>query len=138
MGIHEESTIPWARLEKPLSESKIALVTTGGVYLDGQTPFSEEDDFTYRTIPRDTASERFRIWHPGYDHRAAEKDINCILPLSRFRELASEGLIGALAESSYSFMGLIYDTGPLINESAPEVARKLKDEGVDAVFGAST
>ena len=58
--------------------------------------------------------------HVAYDIRAARKDINVIFPLTRFRELAQEGVIGALAQRNYSYHGLT--TIPrLMQESAPQV-----------------
>ena len=83
-------------------------------------------------------TDEIRIWHPGYDTGPATKDINCIFPIDRFRELESEGVVGELAETNYAFMGLIPDPTELIESKAPEVARKLKEDGVDAVFLAST
>ena len=134
----DTGSIPWAELKKPLDQCTIALVTTGGVFIEGQTPYTHRDDVSYREIPRDAPKDDFRIWHPGYDKGPATKDINCIFPIDRFKELEAEGLIGGLAETSYSFMGLIYETERLISETAPEVGRRLKDAGVDAVFLAST
>ena len=138
MQFPESPDIPWAPLNKPLNRCRIALVTTGGVYIEGQTPYSETNDISYREIPRDTPKETFRIWHPGYDKEPALEDINCIFPIDRFKELEAEGVIGELAETNYSFMGLIRDTERLMNESASEVGRRLRDSGVDAVFLAST
>ena len=34
-----EVEIPWATFSSPLSSAKIALVTTGGLYVEGQEPF---------------------------------------------------------------------------------------------------
>ena len=132
-----EGDIPWATLGKPLNRAKIALVTTGGVYVEGQKPF-ERGDTTYREIPRNVGKGDIRIWHPGYDTRPATEDINCIYPIDRFAELEAEGVIGEQAGAGYSFMGLINDTDSLINETAPDAARKLKEQGVDAAFLAST
>jgi D-proline reductase (dithiol) PrdB len=126
LKLPDAGEVPWARLTKPLDESRVALVTTGGVYLEGQRPFERGDD-TYREIPRDTPGDRFRIWHPGYDTGPATRDINCIFPIDRFRELEAEGAIGELAGTNYSFMGLIPDPERLVNETAPEAARKLKE-----------
>ena len=56
-----------------------------------------------------------------------------IFPLTRFRELAQEGVIGALAQRSYSYHGLT-NIPRLVQESAPRWAQMLKDDGVDAVF----
>ncbi len=129
--------VPWTAVSKPLSESKFALVTTGGVYVEGQTPF-ERQDTTFRVIDRDTPTDQFHIWHPGYDHGPAEEDINCIFPVDRFRELEAEGILGSLSDHYYSWMGLIDDTDTLSNKSAPEAALQIKEAGVDAVFLAST
>ena len=138
MRMPEVDGVPWAPLSKPLDQTKVAVVTTGGVFLEGQTPYTERGDATYRELPGDTAHEQFRIWHPGYDFGPAMQDINCIFPLDRFRELEAEGAIGQLADINYSFMGLIPDPATLMSETAPEVGRRLKDAGVDAAFLAST
>ena len=132
-----EGDIPWATLSKSLSSAKIGLVTTGGLYVEGQEPF-ERGDTSYRLIPSDVRKEDIRIRHRGYDNGPANKDINCVYPLDRFKEMEDEGVIGELSATGYSFMGLINDTETLINERAPEVARALKEDGVDAVFLAST
>ena len=129
--------VPWATMSRPLSESKLALVTTGGVYLREEEKF-ERGDHTFRELPSDVSQEEVRIWHPGYDSGPAMQDINCIFPIHRFRELEAEGIIGSLADTHYSFMGLIPNTTALIEESAPEAARRLKAAGVDAAFLAST
>ena len=139
MKMPDAGEVPWATLSKPLSECKVALVTTGGVYMEGQKPYTERGEATYRQIPGDARTEDFRIWHPGYDYGPATQDINCIFPIDRFRELEREGIIGSLADTHYSFMGLIPEpTEELIPETAPEAARLLKKDGVDAVFLAST
>ena len=83
--------VPWATLTRPLDRARVALVTTGGVFLEGQTPYSERGDATYREIPKDAAHDGFRIWHPGYDFGPAMQDINCIFPLDRFKELRTKG-----------------------------------------------
>ncbi|MBI3949701.1 MAG: hypothetical protein HY314_04510, partial [Acidobacteria bacterium] len=65
-------------------------------------------------------------------HVSADK--NCVFPLDRLRELEAEGVIGALAPRHFSIMGYVAVTDPLINETAPEVAEKLKADGVDLVL----
>ena len=50
-----------------------------------------------------------------------------------FRELAQDEVIGALAERNYSYHGLT-NIPRLMQESAPQWAQMLKDDGVDAVF----
>jgi hypothetical protein len=45
-----------------------------------------------------------------------------------------EGVIQKLNRRHFSFMGAIHDHGELIEETAPEVAAKLVEDGVDAVL----
>ena len=71
-----------------------------------------------RIIPAETAEERLRVGHVAFDIRAAQKDINVIFPLTRFREFAQEGVIGAQAERNYSYHGLT-NIPRLVQESAP-------------------
>ncbi len=140
---------PFAPLRKPLREATVALFTSGAFYLKDQEPYYSAE-MTYeqavrnvrkaaerfpslRVIPADTAEEDLRVGHVAYDIRAAQKDSNVIFPLARFRELAQEGYIGALAQRNYSYHGLT-NLPRLINESAPQWAQMLKDDGVDAVF----
>ena len=45
-----------------------------------------------------------------------------------------EGVVGELNRRHFSFMGAIHDPGPLIQETAPEVAAKLAEDGADAAL----
>ncbi|MBI4278192.1 MAG: hypothetical protein HY660_07020 [Armatimonadetes bacterium] len=130
--------IPWAPLGKPLRSCRVALVTTGGFYVEGQEPYAPEDDVSWREIPRATPQERIRILHRGYDISGPQQDVNCVFPLHRFEELEAEGVVGEVAAVHYSFMGLIRNPEPLVRETAPAVARRLKEAAVDAVFLTST
>jgi hypothetical protein len=58
---------PWAPFKKRLSESKIAVMTTGGVYVEGQKPFETDGDWSFREIPLDTPLDQLRIAHTHYD-----------------------------------------------------------------------
>ena len=134
----EGQGIPWAPLGKPLRESCIAMVTTAGVHLTSQPPFDMEDpygDATFRAFPAAADKSDLTITHKYYDHSAADRDINVVLPIDRLRELQEEGFIGRIAPTLYSFMGHI--DGPhlqtLMEETAPEVAERLLREGAEAV-----
>jgi D-proline reductase (dithiol) PrdB len=140
---------PFSPMRRPLREATVALFSSGAIYRDDQDPYYPAD-LTYeqavrevrkaterfpslRVIPAETPEERLRVGHIAYDIRAARKDINVIFPLTRFRELAQEGVIGALAQRNYSYHGLT-NIPRLMQESAPQWAQMLKDDGVDAVF----
>jgi hypothetical protein len=48
--------------------------------------------------------------------------------------LEAEGVVGELNHRHFSFMGAIHDPAPLVEKTAPEVARKLAGDRVDAVL----
>jgi len=130
---------PWTDFTGKLHESTVAIVTTAGVHLKGQKPFDMQDpdgDPSYRELPSDTPREDYTITHDYYDHKDADADLNIVYPIDRLEEFVAEGLIGGLAPKNYGFMGHI--DGPhiktLIEKTAPEVAAKLKDQGVDVVI----
>jgi D-proline reductase (dithiol) PrdB len=134
----ESQAVPWARLRTPLDRTTIALVTTAGVHLRSQRPFDMEDpdgDPTFREVPVDAPRASVAITHKYYDHTDADRDINVVLPIDRLRELRDEGMIGAVAPTCYTFMGHIdgrhLDT--LVRVTAPEVAKRLRDDGAGAV-----
>ena len=125
---------PFVRLNKPLSECRLALVTTGGVHLPTDTRFDIDDplgDCSYREIPTHATH---LTWTHAYFRRDEDTDLDAVLPLWTLRELAGEGVIGELNRRHFSFMGAIHDAELLVGETAPEVAGKLADDGVDAVL----
>ena len=132
----EFDTGPWTPLKKPVEESQICLITSGGLHLNTDLPFDMSDpngDPTFRTIPLESDPNKWQITHNYYDHADAEKDWNLIFPLERLRELRNFGKIGALSSNHYSLMGHI--TGPhlptLLHQTAKELADRLRDEHTD-------
>lgn len=122
-------TVPWSPLRRPLAQATVAIVTTSGTHLASDRPFNVTSDATYRIIPRSAEPADLTISHLAYDRADALRDINLVFPLQRLKELEAEGVIGRVAERHYTF-GLCKDAGPLI-KSGREVARRLKQEGVD-------
>ena len=131
---------PFARLSKPASETRFALITTGGYSIDGeQEPMRPIPNFggdapQVREIPLDVDRGKLRIHHPGYDHRFAEEDPNVNLPLDRLRELADAGEIGSIASPTHVLMGLIVDVAPLLRDTIPELVASLRGDGVEAAL----
>jgi D-proline reductase (dithiol) PrdB len=127
---------PIAPLKKPLSECKLALVTTGGLHLKKDTPFDTRfkgGDCSYRMLPNDVKHEDIIVTHESYDHKFINEDLNCVFPIDRMREYVQEGRIKSLSEEHYSFMGHIYVTTNLV-ENSGTVGKRLKELGVDIVF----
>jgi D-proline reductase (dithiol) PrdB len=131
--------IPWTPLSKPLSECKLAVITTSGVHHREQLPFDMQDsdgDPEFRVIDGATIGSDYLITHDYYDHGDAEKDLNIILPLDRLAELQQEGVIGRQAKTHYSFMGHIdgRHITTLIGRTARQVAEKLRQDHVDVAL----
>jgi D-proline reductase (dithiol) PrdB len=135
---HEDT--PWTPLAKPLSESRVALVTSAGLHLRGDQPFITDHhgrgDASYRVIPRSTGAADILQSHVsiGFDHTGIYRDINVTFPMDRVQELASQGEIGSLAENYYSFMGALRDASEVAERTGPEVAERLRQDGVEVVF----
>ncbi len=130
---------PCARLAKPLGRSRIALVTTAGLRTPDQSDFDRSNkmgDASFREIPNTIETRSLVESHRSYafDHEAVRSDVNLAFPLDRFRELESQGVIGELNRRHFSFMGSIVGPRKLIDETAPQVARMLAEDRVDAVF----
>lgn len=131
--------VPWSPLRKPLAESNVAIVTTAGLVLPGQPPFDEHvrgGDSSFRVIPDDADVRTLIDTHRSetYDHAGIAADANLAFPLERLHELARDGVVGRANRRHLSFMGSITATARLVNESAPEAARLLAEDGVDAAL----
>ena len=128
-------TSPWTEPTRPLAEARLALVTTAGLHLRGDTPFVAADP-SYRAFPTSSAPAELVQSHVsiGFDRTAILRDINVVLPLDRMRELVEQGAIGSLGPTAYSFMGAQRPPYEPIESCATEVGRRLRSEGVDVVF----
>jgi D-proline reductase (dithiol) PrdB len=126
---------PWVRPAKPVTGMRLALVTTAGVHLRGDTPFKGGEQ-TYRAIPSNAPAKDILLSHSsiGFDRSGVIRDLNLVLPIDRLRDMAERGEIGGLGRNHYSFMGAQTTYERLMDETGPEVGRRLKSEGVDAVL----
>lgn len=125
---------PFVRPKKPLKESRLALVTTGGVHLPEQPRFDIDDplgDCSYREIPLDATD---LTWTHAYHRPEEVPDLDAVFPLRTLRGLVEERVVGELNHRHFSFMGAIHDPEALAEDTAPEVAEKLVWDGVDAVL----
>jgi len=129
-----EDLPPWAPLAKPLSECRLGLVASGGIYTTGQVAFHYKDDTTIREILSDVDSSALRATHFAYDLSAARTDPNVVFPVDTLRQLTCEGWIGSLAGRFLTCMGGIYSTRRVMSELAPRLLERLREEEVDAVL----
>jgi len=139
-GLQSEIFVPitpksvWAPVTKPLSEMTVALASAAGVHRKDQERFNLAGDFTWRKIPNDSTEDDLMVTHGGYDNSDVNKDINCMFPITRLKELAAEGFIKACAPYHAGFMGGGGNIEKFTNETGPQIAEMLKNEGVDAVL----
>lgn len=130
---------PGTSLHKPLSQARIAVVTSAAFYRPGQAPFDPSvrgGDYSFREIPLATDLDILQIGHKSdaFDHSGIESDKNLALPLDRLRELKAEGCIGDVAPRHFSLMGSISAPARLVSITAPEIARRLAEDQVDGVL----
>ncbi len=125
---------PWQPMTKPLSQCRLGLIASGGIYISGQVAFHHKDDTTYRMIPTDIETSRLRTTHFAYDLTDSRRDPNVVFPIDPLRQLVQEGVIGALAEHAFTFMGGIYSARRVRDELAPQCKDCVLAQQVDALL----
>lgn len=139
-GLQSEIFVPitpppvWTPVTKELKDMTIALATAAGVHHKDDKRFNLAGDFTFRIVKDTMPSNELMVSHGGYDNGDVNKDINCMFPIDRLHELKAEGFIKDVAPVHIGFMGGGGDQDKFKNEVGPEIARILKEEGVDAVL----
>jgi len=116
---------------KPLAESKVVLLASGGVYRHGDIAFTHKDDVGHREIPVDTPDEELRVTHFAYDQTNARQDPNVVLPLTALRTLAADGVIGSVADVALTFMGGIYSQRRLGEQLTPALVSRCHELDAD-------
>ena len=144
-------TGPFAPMKKPVSESRLTLISSTGHFVKGDDPkpfgidnMSQEtaiervQDFlkeepTLSAIPLDTPEAHRMVRHGGYDIHGVETDINVGFPIDRCMELKAEGLIGDLTTEAFSFVGACSQKR-LLKKTGPRWVRKLMELDIDAAL----
>lgn len=136
----QPGVIPFTPLTKPLHACTVALVSTAGVARNDDQPFDQErerldpwwGDPSFRVIPLGTTEGDVRLYHMHIDPRFGQADLDVVLPMRRLTELAQEGVVGRPALRHYSIMGYILDPTVMIEQTAPAIAERMRQDGVDA------
>lgn len=126
--------IPYTPFDRDLSDTVVALVSTAGVHLRDQEPYNVDGDSSYRVIPSDASSGDLMVTHEHYDHSEADKDVNCVFPIDRLNELAEEGFIKGVNPEFYGMMGYTLRMKAVIDETGPEIARRLERSPTELVL----
>lgn len=139
-GLQSEIFVPitpppvWTPVTMELKDMKIALVTAAGVHEKTDKRFNLAGDFSFRIVKNSTKTEDLMVSHGGYDNGDVNKDVNCMFPVDRINELVKDGFIKSASSIHIGFMGGGGNQEKFKNETGPEIARILKEEGVDAVL----
>lgn len=132
--VHSESAPAFVPLRKPVSESRLTLVGSGGLYLEGQVAFHHKDDLSFRVIDTTSPTGKLRTSHFAYDQTDARADPNVVFPKDTLRRLAARGLLGELAQRAYAFMGGIYSSRKVRDLLAPALVERIRADNPDLVL----
>jgi hypothetical protein len=109
----EEAPV-WTPFETRLSESRIALLTSAGLYLKDTQPSFDLDheqthpewgDPSWRSIPASSRPDELRVAHLHINDEDLLTDPEIALPAKVLQQLAGEGVIGSATDEHLSVMG---------------------------------
>ena len=135
--ITKDDLVPLARLNKPLSESRLCFVSTAGVQPIGTLPFDTSHpvgDYTFRRVPTVARVSDLEIHQLKYPTFGADEDLNVVFPIERLQELAQTRIVGELTSNFYSMIGYNMDPERLEMTLAEDIAAAVKAEKPDVVL----
>ena len=92
-------------------------------------------DSHYETLSGSAKNLKLGHHSVNFDRGGFAADMNVVFPIDRLQEMASAGIIGAVAQNHYSFAGNQSATVSEIRlDSGPDCAKRMLDEHVDVVF----
>ena len=118
----------------PLSQARVAIVTTAGLRADGEAVWGVGQGFV--VLDGNDRSLTLAQASPNFDRTGIAIDLNVVYPVDRLAELAERGMIGSVAARHVSFMGAQVDhtLTTMRLDTGPAAAQLLKDDGVDVVL----
>jgi hypothetical protein len=128
--------VPFTPLRKPLSDSRVALLTTAAPYQDDKgpqgagAPYNAAAKF-YAVYSGDTSVDHdLRVSHVAVDRAHLSDDANCWFPLPALRRAVAAERIGALTPR---FHGVPTNRSQrhTITVDAPEVLRRCREDGAE-------
>jgi len=139
----EEAPV-WTPFDKRLAESRIALLTSAGIYMKGlqesfdqaqERKYPEWGDPSWRSIPSVARPEELGVAHLHIDDEDILADPEIALPARGLAQFAAEGMIGGATRLHLSVMG--YQEASLEGwrtTTAPELAAELRDQVADGLI----
>ncbi|MBO6702390.1 MAG: hypothetical protein JJ921_08605 [Pseudomonadales bacterium] len=125
----------FVRDPKPLSESRLGVISTAGTYVSGQVAFYTKDDTSIRSIPSTTSTEDIRFAHIMENYLVEARQDPCtVFPINALNQLQDEGVVGELADNFFSCMGGIYSRKRVETELIPNLDDAVKREKLDLLL----
>lgn len=125
----------FTRPVKPLSESRLGMISTAGTYIHGQVAYFYKDDTSIRAIPSDTPVEHLRFSHIMENYLVEARQDPCtVFPIEALKQLKNEGVIGDVAGNYLSCMGGIYSIRRVREELIPNLESAIEDEQLDLLL----
>jgi D-proline reductase (dithiol) PrdB len=133
-----------APFEKRLAESRIALLTSAGIYLKQSQPAfdlereqanPEWGDPTWRAIPATARPVDIAVAHLHINDEDILADPEIALPMRLLEQLAGEGVVGGAVANHVAVMG--YQDRRLTDwraTTAPQIVAHLFEQGADALI----
>jgi D-proline reductase (dithiol) PrdB len=133
--------IPFVPLNKPLSECRVALVTTASFLLldEEGLPLEEPrmigtNEMEVFTAPSDWPAERILSTSEDHDRYQTDMtDVNAYFPITRMQELLKEGVFGSLSRNYYRTLPN-YSHRKTTEVDGPEILRQCREDNVDVAL----
>lgn len=138
----EEAPV-WAPFEKRLAASRIALLTSAGLYLTSSQPSFDLDreqndpewgDPSWRSIPSSAKAADVAVAHLHINDSDILSDPEIALPARLLDQLVAEGVVGSATAQHIAVMG--YQDRSLEGwqkQTAPELVAMLRDQQADGL-----
>jgi hypothetical protein len=132
---------PFTPLKKPLSESRVSLVTTASfVLLDEVGNWLEEpgmigtNELEVFTVPSDWPTDRILSTSTDHDRYQTDMaDVNAFFPTTRMQEILKEGTFGSLSKNYYRTLPN-YSHRKTTEVDGPEILRQCREDNVDVAL----
>ena len=120
------SDAPFQPLNKPLSESTLALITTAMPDTDEGRSKRQLYSSAIEPVPESMYTDELS-WDKSATHT---RDVNSFLPLLQLGKLVEQGKLGGIAQRFHS-VPTQYSKRATMEVDAPEILRRCKEDGVD-------
>jgi hypothetical protein len=124
--------VPFTPFKGRLEDAAICLVSTAAVRGKDDAPFDTEGDTSWRVVSSELEAKDLRYDDTHYDHACVDRDMNCVFPIDRLRELAAERRVGGLTLRHFS-LGYSQALRDLREKTIPGLVREVDRERPGAV-----